>query len=347
MALADDFTKIQKTYKARPRANGVTLQRVLDVMAALGLPEAVGRGAFALLDDTLPSHFPRAASIHRFSDGATVAQVGFHIRMLQLGGVGKVDREHVRDEILKPLVELGAVQTISYAMGSGFVAGHVTAKSNNNAYRVEPSFLALLQTPAAGLQAAINTWAGATQVGTRLRLLGQAATTIKAATTSPHEALIQQIIRAYAPVFIPTYDVVYQDADDGNRVTQAEAAKLAQHGLALGLQDPYPDVIFAERGTKNIWIAEAVTSDGEVDLTKWNAVEAWCKKHGGRLAGATTAYEVHSYWVRRQAALHNIADGTYVWTLDDPGVQHRIQYAPAGQGLVAAAAAPATPKPKP
>ena len=58
------------------------------------------------------------------------------------------------------------------------------------------------------------------------------------------------------------------DAGDGDRITEKDLGKLRRAGLNIGLGDSMPDVLLWNREQDDLWVIEAVCSDGEVDRHK-------------------------------------------------------------------------------
>src|SRR5690606_37447164 len=104
-------------------------------------------------------------------------------------------------------------------------------------------------------------------------------------------------------------------------------------GIQLGLGDPYPDVLLFDDASRSVWIVEAVTSDGEVDHHKLNAIKEFCRKQKNvKFSGATTAYKLWKDAAKRQAAHKNIATGTYIWIQEAGGTILRLLEPPASSG---------------
>jgi hypothetical protein len=324
--IEEHFVALRKSRaKAPAEHSGVNkdrVRRVLGIVGKDGNPDIID-AVFALLDDTLPSQFTRLAGKHRFCDGATTAHVACHVGILQRGS-GKLDREG-RDYWIKPLRELGAVEPITLPKDSpNFVDGHIQAKSPNSAYRLSKEFVNLLRADEKTLEARVRAWAAADATRSRLELQKRLADAAREQFTNEHGELIAAIVKHYAPLFLPGFECIYIDSDDGDRVTTSEKAVLKAAGIELNLTDPYPDVMFFERAGRRLWCVEAVTSDGEVDEHKVNGVKQLCERFQCELAGLTTAYSTRKDWLRRQAQHQNIALGTFIWAVDDPGVHYRV-----------------------
>lgn len=320
----DVFWALRKSHRQSKEHSGVTKDRVRTVLEMLGHGTADFVDAvFALLDDTLESQFTRLASTHTFSQGATVAQLGSHVGILQRGD-GKLDREG-RDYWIKPLRELGAIEAISLPKGAAdFVHGHIPPKSPTSAYRLSRDFLSVLRSPEGELKARLRKWAAEDAKRARLETQDRLAKQSREEFSNEHAALISAVQSDYAPTFVPGFECLYVDAEDGDRISEEEKALLLKAGIVLNLGDPSPDVLLFEPRARKVWCVEAVTSDGEVDEHKVVGLLELCKRSGCELAGVTTAYSSRKDWLRRQGKHQNIALGTYIWTMDDPGVQYRM-----------------------
>lgn len=300
---------------------GVSKERVKQVLGqiALATTDRIDL-VFALLDDTLDSCYRSAPDGSRFCSGASVADLGCHVGILQRGG-GKSDREAVRDYWLKPLVEIGAIDRVTLVTDSDrskFVSGHVKAKSANSAYRLSPAFLAILRAKEGAWQKQLNAWtAGDAQ---RERLSFRAALEVAAAKAidNAHARLIEDAALHYAPRFLPGFEVIYVDNGDGQRITDNERADLKRAGLEWTLADAMPDVLLWNPKTDALWIIEAVTSDGEVDATKVQRLTDLAKRHGKHSIGFTTAFLTYKEFSARQTGRSNIAVGTWVWVREVP-----------------------------
>ena len=86
-----------------------------------------------------------------------------------------------------------------------------------------------------------------------------------------------------------------------------------------------PDVLLLNRETNHLWVIEAVTSDGEVDIHKKQSLESFARRNGKSGVGFTTTYLTWKKAASRQSALKNLANGTYLWIREDPSRNLLIQ----------------------
>jgi hypothetical protein len=296
---------------------GVSKQRIREVLARIGLKDNADLvdGVFALLDNETASWFPRPPDGAHFCDGATTAHLACHIGILQRGN-GKLDREG-RDYWIKPLRELGGIEAITL-VGGEFVAGHVIAKSGNSCYRLDESLRAVLMASDAEWPRLLAAWASQDAARTRSEFQAQAAEAARQLVDTGHSDLIQASIAVYAARFLPGYQVIYVDDGDGDRITQEDRARFAGAGIELRLGDGMPDVLLWNPKTDRLWVIEAVTSDGEVDLHKVNQLNRVSERSGKAGIDFTTTYRTWKEAAARQGAHQNIAINTYIWIQADP-----------------------------
>src|SRR5207249_5745258 len=86
-----------------------------------------------------------------------------------------------------------------------------------------------------------------------------------------------------------------------------------------------PDVLLYNRELNELWVIEAVTSDGEVDEHKVHRMVAFAKRHRKDGVGFTTAYPTWKVAAQRQAAYKNIPPSTYVWIREDGSKHYRAE----------------------
>lgn len=85
------------------------------------------------------------------------------------------------------------------------------------------------------------------------------------------------------------------------------------------------NICFCNPKTDHLWVIEAVTSDGEVDLHKVSQLRALAERFGKGGVGFTTAYRTWKEASARQGAHQNIAVGTYIWIQGDPAKQFKVE----------------------
>lgn len=331
MALEDKVRKLRaQRLKAKGAAvpaelQGVTKGKIRQVLASLDLGNNADLvdGVFALLDDQTETWFSKTPAGTKFCHGATTAHLACHIGILQRGS-GKLDREG-RDYWIKPLRELGGIEPV-LLHGSKFIYGHVVAKSPNSSYRLANDFKAILQVADdAQWQVMLADWAQ--QDAARRRREFQAAMEVESRQSVDvgHSDLIRASVEHYATRFLPGYEVIYVDDGDGDRITDDDRAALNRAGIELRLDDAMPDVLLWNPTTDRLWVVEAVTSDGEVDLHKFRQLTTLarrCRKAG---VDFTTTYRTWKDAAARQGSHGNVAVGSYIWICADPAKHFRVE----------------------
>ncbi|WNJ95422.1 BsuBI/PstI family type II restriction endonuclease [Vibrio ruber] len=304
---------------------GVSKKRVREVLAEIDqLNDNKVDVIYSLLCDE-PSWYPKAAKkALRFCDGASVAHIGTHVGILQRGRNIKLDREG-RDYWLKPFWEIGAIEKVYLDSNAEFSQGHPVAKSANSAYRLAPDFMVILQAPEDKWRVLAEKWMDADVTRERLALQAAQAQETADSVETPHSRLIRLSYEVYAPRFLTGYNVVYVDDGDGDRITDEERAALTSAGLELTIEDSMPDVLLMNPETNHLWVIEAVTSDGEVDIHKKKSLEKYAERNGKSGVGFTTTYLTWKKAAARQTAMKNLANGTYLWIHEDPSRNLLIQ----------------------
>lgn len=307
---------------------GVTKERVRETLRAFSrATDDMVDVVFALLDDVHPTWFSAARNGARFCDGATTAHLGCHVGILQRGG-GKLDREG-RDYWIKPLRESGAIETVFLRPGAGdFIPGHPVAKSSNCAYALAGSFVSLMQLPEPVFRERLAQWLDGNAVRARLAFHAEQAEKARALVDTKHGDLIETCRSVFAPRFLPGFEVIYADMGDGDRIDEDARAALATAGVDISLGDAMPDLLMWSRERDELWVVEAVTSDGEVDFHKVEALTKLAERSGKRGIGFTTAYWTWKDAAARQGRDPNVAPGTHLWIARDPSKHWRADSLP-------------------
>jgi hypothetical protein len=124
---------------------------------------------------------------------------------------------------------------------------------------------------------------------------------------------------------LPGFEVLFVDAGDGDRIVKREKEAMAKAGLEIQLGDSMPDVLLWNKITDALWVVEAVTSDGEVDIHKVQSLAAFAHRHGKGRIGFTTAYASWREAAMRQGKHKNIAVGTKIWIQEDGAKQFSVE----------------------
>lgn len=309
--------RIAKTGQPIPdQLQGVSREKVREVLVRISLtnPDLID-AVYALLDDEIGSWMANAPKGASFADGATTAQIACHIGILQRGKT-KLDREG-RDYWIKPLRDLGGFEAI-YLHEGQFIAGHPKPKSPSSAYKLEDAFKAILAAPAGTWQDMLADWASKDAARQRLEFQAQIAEAAKGLVDNNHGELIRASVDHYAAKFLPGFKVLYVDDSDGDRISDEERQAMKEAGVELTLGDAMPDVLLWNPETDVLWVIEAVTSDGEVDITKVNKMTEFAQRYNKAGVGFTTTYLTWKDAAVRQSAHRNIAVGSFIWIQADP-----------------------------
>ncbi len=325
MALHDKVAAMRAELGGVPDTfQGVSKNRIREVLnfLHLGTNADLVDGVYALLDNETESWFAKPPQGAKIANGATTAHLACHIGILQRGG-GKLDREG-RDYWIKPLRELGGIEAITLQDGE-FIPGHVKAKSPNSSYRLNEEFAAILKAPDDKWREMLTVWSRDDVARERRAFQAEMAEASRKLVDSGHADLIKASVEHYASRFLPDYQVLYVDDSDGDRITDDERQRMRDAGVELTLEDAMPDVLLWNPETDQLWVIEAVTSDGEVDFHKVEQVTRMAKRCGKSSVGFTTTYRTWKEIAARQGKHTNIAFGTYIWIQADPAKQFKVE----------------------
>lgn len=274
---------------------------------------------FAMLDTGFPNIFNPNRPIR---DGASIAHLGCYVGIL-MRGRRKLDREG-RDYWMKPLTDLGIAEMVTYIRDEDvFALGHSTAKSSNSSYRLSEPFIELLQNFSE--ESFLNYFQG-NELARRLRLQSELVeASLNDRGRGKHYQLIELSIEHYVPNFLEGYRVLYVDNADGDRISEEEIARMNDVGIEIIASDAFPDVILISENNEKLWFIEAVTSDGEVDDYKYQALQSFCERNNKVLAGATTTYLTWKAAASRQGRLKNLVPDSSLWIAEDPSKEFKIE----------------------
>ena len=305
---------------------GVSKSRITDVLEKLALYSDDRRDAvFAMLCDEESWINGAAKNGFMFHDGATCAQVGTHVKILQRGENIKVDREQVRKKCMVPLFSIGAVEKVLYESKlKSFVDGHPKANAGYSSYRLSDSFKSVLFCNESDLEDELNAWVSNDERVER-RAFQAKVSTAKLDNQNKHSVLIEAIHKEYAPRFLPGFELIYIDNGNGSRITDAEKEILLAAGIVFERNDRLPDVLFFNPELDALWVVDAVTTDGEVDYARQQDFIAFAKRNGKKKIGFTTAYMTWKKAASRQTEMQNLAESSYLWVLEDASKNILIQ----------------------
>lgn len=269
------------------------------------------------------SYVSRAGGTYR--DGIRTEKIGqalYEMTGLLSDKQEGMDREYLRDYVIKPLLELGVVIEATWERREPrpvLLRGHIRAKSANSVYRLSDRAVVVVDaTPESRFIELARAMAERLPEH-RLERAALQEAMLGVQESSPHGALLQQcvdVVRHYLPDFKP----VFIDLSDGTRISDVDLGALSEHGLALTLKDNLPDAILASRRRRLIIGIEAVTSDGEFDRHRVTRLQRWATRYGYELAAAVTAFRTYRDFGRRQSSQKNISAETFVWIAEEPEV---------------------------
>lgn len=305
------------------------LDRIAELLDALNIYTDLRAAILlGLTDEKTPNPHSRLAAA-----GLPMAAGGGNARMLayaaQRLGIRHIDRE-TRDYVWPQLIEVGIVEPAVILKPDEMTdpdvlieRGRHVPKSNNNVYLLTEDAWALLTDPGQeDWDRRLTEWLRSeAQDQRRLRLAErQAAATISAGRNlNKHAKLIVACVERMQGSIAEDFELIFTDAFDGERIQAGYREKLDQAGLAPDLASKWPDAILVNWERREVHFVDAVTTDGEFDATRAQAVIAWARKKGWAVAGLTTAYETWKAAAGRQAAQRNLAVGSNLWIAEDGG----------------------------
>lgn len=326
--ITSKFKEYKKVYDANTEKQGIKKESIELVMNKMGMTkDSYINCIWAMLDDKLNNLIDNKM---KFKDGAKVAEIGGYLAILLADAEIKKDREQVRDYIIKPLIDIGAVEPITYLKkdnekvkveNDGFYVGHLVPKSPNLAYRLHESFVDLLKEVGNNdFEEKFNKWTSTDCKNERINIILEKEKRNKSLLIiDGHAALINDSIELYAKHYLSEYVVIYKDDSDGDRVNHNERQMLDKHGIVFGgLDNVWPDVILYNEKEEKLAFIEAVTSDGEVDNAKLAGLYKICKDSNKKFGEAVTTYQDYKTYAKRQKSNKNIALNTYIWIEEDP-----------------------------
>lgn len=304
-------------------------QRVRALLEALDLYTRTRAAVLmVMLDDTVPHHHKEAAAAgHPLGACATTARL-FEQVAERLGLSGKMDREG-RDFHVAPLHRPGGlieqVQIPSRELRVAenlplFIEGWKVAKNQFSGYRVTNEVRALLDAHDSEWDAALAAFTQ--EDAMRARQAKSAEYGQKVASDSKHAQLIRVAVEAQIDALAEAgaaFECIYIDDTDGQRVSDEEQRMLSDRGLDFGADWRYPDGLLVNDADREVWIIDAVTSDGEVDENRAADFVGAFSERGYTVAGFTTAYRTWQDMAKRQDHARNLAFGSNLWIAADGG----------------------------
>jgi len=265
-----------------------------------------------------------------FAAGAGTAQLfGYAVSHLGYPAPGgKIDRE-TRDYVFPPLIEVGLIErAMVYSKtefkASGeliFYGAHLKPKSPNSAYVLTEGVERLVMfTPEAAWAEARDEWlADDEHRRAHLRRATAARAVTSAPSTNKHSVLIKQCADALLDSVANGFILGFIDDADGDRLRDEWREILEPLGLVPDLASRWADAMLINESARELWIVDAVTSDGEIDEVRAADFRKWAADRGWSIAGMTTAYETWARAAARQSAHFNLAVASTLWIAEDGG----------------------------
>lgn len=322
----DNYYKrlLTEKFELKNSYQGISISDIEFVLRRLDCyTDEIRDAIWCLLNDEFPSLFSKAVGL-TIADGGSTAHIGGYVGIL-MRKRERLDREG-RDYWIKPLISIGAIERCTYMpQEEAFVSGHIKAKSSNSAYRLDSSFVnLLLNTKNENFEDLLREWISKSSIEKRLKIQAEATKEVETGKSNPHVQLIKDSISIYAKHFLNTYEPVFTDESDGDRISEDEKTILKKYDILIELDDVWPDVILIDKRKNSLWFIEAVNSDGEVDEQKIVGLKKICKKSKKSFGGATTTYATWKELAERQRKYKNLAEDSYIWIREDPGKHFRI-----------------------
>lgn len=184
------------------------------------------------------------------------------------------DREAVRKQVIRPLLERGILEKVTRQRDGTFVPGHPIPRSPRCCYRL-------------------------TGTGTHVNPVPVVAWS--------HERLVDACAACWETW---GYVVVYRDPADGPRVTAQSLHCLRSIGLDVNVhRDPIPDLVLWNVGTKTLCVVEAVMTEGAIDDRRQRQLDAWLGRFGRR-AELVTAFPT---WKKAARFMDTLSLRSDVW----------------------------------
>lgn len=239
-------------------------------------------------------------------------------------------RETLRDEILSGLRDLGAVRQRS----------GLPTSSSSPRWALESHFADLFDPSLTGdeLLAAVEYWtvthldAGARlkarlardaadlphQVTVRLPGIGAGE---RALEPSESSRILKGVIEEWAPRRLRE-PVVLSISEPGDKVHLADEKVLSALGVTIDVGKLLPDALLADVDTTPVefWVIEAVATDGPITERRKRELLEWAEQHRIRPDSCRflTAFASRGAGPAKRR-LKDLATGSHVWFLDEPG----------------------------
>jgi hypothetical protein len=216
------------------------------------------------------------------------------------------DREVVRKEIARPLIELGLLEKVTRRRNGSILKGHPIAKSPNCAYRLTVTFWKILNSERP-LDLLDDTL--------RRRVHTQ---DICAGDASSHERLMDACVDHLARIHLgPGHKLVYRDPSHGPRVDLENLLMLSAAGLTMDpVNDPCPDLVFWNESDGSLCVVEAVMTEGAIDDRRHRILRTWIASH--QPAVEVTYVTAFGNWRTASTFMRTLSKTTRAWVWESP-----------------------------
>ena len=216
------------------------------------------------------------------------------------------DREVVRKEIARPLVELGLLEKVTRQNNGSIIKGHPIANSPHCAYRLTVTFWTIVnsETPLDLLDDTLRR-----RVHTQEICAGEA---------SSHERLMDACVDHLARIHLGSdHKLVYRDPSHGPRVDLENLLMLSAAGLTMDpVNDPCPDLVFWKETDGNLCVVEAVMTEGVIDNRRRRILSAWIASHQPQVQ--VTYITAFATWKTASAYMRTLSKNTSAWVQESP-----------------------------
>ncbi|SIE78918.1 BsuBI/PstI restriction endonuclease C-terminus [Mycobacteroides abscessus subsp. abscessus] len=236
-------------------------------------------------------------------------------------------RESIRDDTIKTWISNGVAAD----------SGTVITTSSQARYTFLSSFAALLDPALTGtaLDTAVKKWQQTNLSPTGKLRAARARTsaqnskavsvhlpdgTVRKLNVGRSSEIIKGVIEEFAPAYLSDPAVIFI-SQSGDKVNIVDAAMLKQLGLPINQQSLLPDLVLADLDPQRdeVWMVEAVATDGPITDPRRQALLDWATAHGVlpekcRFLTAFTSRTASPF----KKSVPVIARGSFAWFLDEP-----------------------------
>ncbi|MFZ3584723.1 BsuBI/PstI family type II restriction endonuclease [Loktanella sp. DJP18] len=267
----------------------------------------------ALLSTQAPTGFSwKNARGLSFAHCATTDHIGQRIH--ELIEKHSSDREHIRDERIRPLRVIGVVECV-IRRGNKVHRSHLVPNSSDNGYRLSKATIeALIGAPhdfedyLTGLKNGLHSPSDPED---------DARGSCEA---SEHMMILERVIAEHLPKFHAGFDLIWIDSDGGSLSAGGRQNDLAECGFSLDRGDAIPDIVLFDPTTRRMRFVEAIASGGEPDTIKHQQLLALCARWNTTYDGTVCAYKSRKKALARRSRMTQAARLSHAWSVSDPDI---------------------------